>query len=306
MRNSRAPVRARQVALAAAMIAAMLCGCESKQQRAQQSAVDQAKKQAAATGQAQQVVTVGKDGTTTTTLVEPPAPGQTNEAVTTTTSKPQPGQPAPPPSGPIVSAAPPPQPAGPVGVDVPAGTELAIRIDHTLSAASSHAGEAFTGEIVTPVTASDGSAVIPKGATVRGEVVESHHGGHFKGASMLDLRLTSLTVNGTRYNVATRDLARVAKGKGKRTARWIGGGSGLGMLVGGLTHGGVGLVVGGLVGGGAGTAAAGATGNKPVEIPAESVLNFALARDVTVEEKPQGVARQGPRQKPTPQGPQEI
>jgi hypothetical protein len=285
MRNFQSIGRVRPFVFAAAMTAAALCGCESKQQKA----LDQAKKQAAATGQAQQVVSVGKDGTTTTTTVQPPAPGQTNEAVTTATSKPQPGQPAPAPSGPVISAAPPAQPPGPISVDVPEGTQLAIRIDHSLSARSSHAGEIFTGEVTAPVTASDGSAVIPKGAAVVGEVVEARHGGHFKGASVLELRLTSLTVNGTKYHVTTKDLERAAQGKGKRSARWIGGGAGMGMLVGGLTHGPVGLVVGGVVGGGAGTAAAGATGNRNLVIPAESVLDFTLAKDVTIVEAQQGV-----------------
>ena len=56
------------------------------------------------------------------------------------------------------------------------------------------------------------------------------------------------------------------------------------VLIGGVATGGVGLVVGGLVGGGVGTAAAGATGNKNLDIPAESVVNFKLADDLTIQE----------------------
>ena len=56
-----------------ALVAVALSGCESKQNQA----LDQAKKQAAATGQPQQVVSVDKNGTTTTTVVQPPAAGQT-------------------------------------------------------------------------------------------------------------------------------------------------------------------------------------------------------------------------------------
>jgi len=63
----------------------------------------------------------------------------------------------------------------------------------------------------------------------------------------------------------------------------IAGGSGLGMLVGGVATGGVGLVVGGLVGGGAGTAAAGLTGNRDIEIPAESIVRFKLADDLVLQ-----------------------
>jgi hypothetical protein len=282
MRNVKA------IVLAAALAMAGVCGCESTQQKA----LDQAKKQAAATGRAQQVVSVSKDGTTTTTTVQPPAQGEQNQVVTTAKSKPAPGQPLPSPSGPVVSSAAAQPgtpasvalPAAPVGVTVPAGTQLAIRIDHSLSSKSSHAGEPFTGEVATAVTASDGSAVIPKGARVEGEVAAAHRGGPFRGRPFLVLKLTSLSVNGVHYRLTTGDLERAGQARGQRTAKLIGGGSGLGMLIGGVTHGGVGLVVGGLVGGGAGTAAAGATGKRNLEIPAETVVNFTLSKDVSVQE----------------------
>jgi hypothetical protein len=45
-------------------------------------------------------------------------------------------------------------------------------------------------------------------------------------------------------------------------------------------------VVGGLVGGGAGTAAAGMTGNRDLNIPAESIVRFTLAEDLVVQETP--------------------
>jgi len=118
---------------------------------------------------------------------------------------------------------------------------------------------------------------------VGGVVDASHRRGHFKGSSVLELRLTSLTLNGKRYPLATRDLAKTKKGKGKRSAAMIGGGTGLGMLVGGLATGGTGLVIGGLAGGGAGTAAAGLTGNRDLDIPAESIVHFKLAEDLMVQ-----------------------
>jgi hypothetical protein len=282
MGNFPLTLRARYLVLLAA-VAVALCGCESKQEKA----LDQAKKQAAQTGKPQQVVYVDKTGATTTTVVQPPAPGQTSEAITTTTTQPASGQPQPPASEPVVSALPPPPPPPPpppVNITIPAGTNLAIRIDQNISVKTSQAGDRFTGEVVSPVTASDGSEVIPKGSSVRGEVVESHSGGHFKGGSVLELKLTSVTVNGTKYKVATSDLERTQKGKGKRSAGLIGGGSGLGLLIGGLAGGGKGALIGGLVGGGAGTAAAGATGNKTLDIPAESVVNFTLASDLTIQE----------------------
>jgi hypothetical protein len=228
------------------------------------------------------VVFVDKNGTTTTTVVQPPAPGQTQQAITTTQTPPVAGAPALAPSGPVVSAVP--APPVPVNVSIPAGTELTIRVDQRISVKSSRAGETFTGEVVEPILASDNSVLVPRLSPVEGVVDVSHRRGHFKGRSLLELRLTSLTLNGTRYPLTTRDLAESKKGKGRRSAGLIAGGSGLGMLVGGVASGGVGLVVGGLVGGGAGTAAAGLTGNRDIDIPAESVVHFKLADDLVVQQ----------------------
>jgi len=265
--------------LTVVLAAGMLTGCESKEQKA----LDQAKQQAAKTGQPQQVISVDKSGTTTTTVVQPPASGQTNQAITTTVTPAAAGTSAPAPAAPTVSAVPPP----PADLTITAGTTLAIRVDQSISVKRSRAGDTFTGEIVEPViNPADNSVVIPKGSPVGGVVAESHRRGHFKGRSVLELQLTSLTLNGNQYPLTTKDLVESKKGKGKRSAAMIGGGAGLGMLVGGVATGGVGLVVGGLVGGGAGTAAAGLTGNRDLDIPAESIVHFKLADDLVVQQAP--------------------
>lgn len=279
MLNSDSLIRTGRVTVLVMLMAAgLLSGCKSKQEEA----LDQAKQQAATTGQPQQVVSVDKNGTTTTTVVQPPAAGQKSQTITTTATPPAPGAPAPAVSEPKVSAVPPP-PVIPVNTTIPAGTTLAIRIDQRINVKTSRAGDRFTGEFVNPVLANDNSVLVPKGARVGGVVDVSHRRGHFKGSSLLELRLTSLTLNGSQYPLATRDIARSKKGKGRRSAAFIGGGSGLGMLVGGVATGGVGLVVGGLVGGGAGTAVAGLTGNRDLDIPAESIVHFKLAEDLVVQ-----------------------
>jgi len=168
-------------------------------------------------------------------------------------------------------------------VTIPAGTSLAIRLDQTISVKTSHAGDRFTGEVVDPLMDGNGGMLVPRGARVGGVVDAAHRRGHFKGASLLQLRLTSMTLHGQEYPLKTRDLSETKKGKGKRTAAMIGGGSGLGMLIGGVATGGAGLLWGGLAGAGAGTAAAGLTGNRDLVIPAETVVHFKLAQDVVVE-----------------------
>ncbi len=70
-----------QASAAAVSLAALLMfGCKSKQD----AALDQARQQAAVTGQPQQVVSIDKSGNTTVTTVQPPVPGQNGQAVTTT------------------------------------------------------------------------------------------------------------------------------------------------------------------------------------------------------------------------------
>lgn len=270
----------------------ILTGCQSKQD----AAIEAAKKQAAATGQAQQVVSVDKNGNTVTTTVEPPAPGQTAQVVTTTVvpktivpaNQPAvaPGQPAVAGNGPYGAEQP--QAAAahvdprPAEIDLPRGTPLAIRINEHISVKSSRPGDRFDGEIAEPVNGPDGNVAIPRGTPVGGEIVAAHARGHFKGASILELRLTSLTLNGTQYPIETTDFARSKRGKGKRTAAFIGGGTGLGMLVGGLASGGTGMLIGGLAGAGAGTATGALTGNRDIEIPSESLLRFRLADDLVI------------------------
>ena len=272
-------------AASVALALTLLTGCKSKDEQA----IDTAKKQAAATGQPQQVVSTDKNGNITTTTVQPPAPGQTTQAVSSTyTPAPavaanQPavagGQPAP--------AAPAPDSSiviKPADVNIPAGTDLQIRINQHISVKTSRAGDHFDGEVVEPISTSNGQLIVPKGTPVGGIIDASHRRGHFKGSSILELRLTSLTLNGTRYPLETRDVARTKKGKGKRSAAFIGGGTGLGMLIGGVASGGVGLVVGGLAGAGAGTAIGGLTGNRDIEIPAESIVHFRLADDLVLQQ----------------------
>jgi hypothetical protein len=273
---------------ALALAVVLMAGCESKQDQA----IDSAKKQAAATGQAQQVVSIDKNGNTTTTTVQPPAPGQTTQAVTTTVT-PGAGAPAGTPTvTPTVTPAGAPAQAvaggapviRPADVNIPAGSNLAIRINQRISVKSTPAGAQFDGEVVEPWVDANGRVILPKGTPVGGVVDESHRRGHFKGSSILELRLTSLTLNGTQYPLETHDMTRTKKGKGKRSAAFIGGGTGLGMLIGGIASGGTGLLIGGLAGGGAGTAVGGLTGNRDIDIPAESIVRFKLADDLTLQQ----------------------
>ncbi len=179
-------------------------------------------------------------------------------------------------SNPQTAPAPPPKPS-PIRVTVASGTLVPVRINHSLSTKTATAGETFTGTLYAPLQDPSGAVAFPQGTPVVGTVVASKSKGRFKGAGILALRLRQIGGE----SVRTSEYAITTKGKGKRTAGFIGGGAGGGALIGGLAGGGKGALLGGLLGGGAGTVGAAFTGNKPIFIPAESKLRFRLTAPVS-------------------------
>jgi hypothetical protein len=173
------------------------------------------------------------------------------------------------------------QAPAPQPIVVPRGTTIEVVLDQSLSSKTSSEGQTFSATVVDPVIV-DGQAVIPKGAHARGTVTSAKAAGRFKGASELGLALRHIEINGQRYEIAasTPELSR--KGKGKRTGAMVGGGAGGGALIGGLAGGGKGALIGGLVGAGAGTGGAAFTGNRDVELPAETGLRFRLVKPLEI------------------------
>ena len=169
----------------------------------------------------------------------------------------------------------------PQPVVVPAGTTLTVRLGQSVGSKISTSGDSFSATLVSPVTV-DGNAVIPAGASARGTVVDAKPLGKFKGGARLELRLNSITVNGSQQSIETSAISRTLKGKGKRTAVMAGGGTAFGAIIGGLAGGGKGAAIGAVAGGGAGAGGAAFTGNKEIVLPAESALSFRLKSPLEV------------------------
>lgn len=158
---------------------------------------------------------------------------------------------------------------------VPAGTAITVRLNDAVGTKISQSGQTFSATVAQPVEV-DGKTVIPESAEATGTVVTATPAGRFKGGSVLELKLDSVTINGRPHPVSTSAFARSEKGKGKRTAVITGGGAGLGALIGGLAGGGKGAAIGAVAGAGAGGAGSAFTGNRDITLPAESVVSFKL------------------------------
>ncbi len=241
-----------RVALSAFILSLVLAGCKSK------PATDNS------ASAAPPAAAPAPDQTGTTQPAAAPAATGTTEPATTPAAAPAP------------AAAPEPPPPPPPPPVVPAGTAISIRTASALGSKTSQAGDSFQGTTTSSIRV-NGETVIPAGSAVSGVVVDAKERGKIKGEGELSLRLTAINVRGHSYPISTSVLAETLKGKGKRTAVTTGAGAGGGALIGGLAGGGKGAAIGLGVGAAAGFIGGTMTGNKQIEVPAESVLTFSLS-----------------------------
>ncbi len=216
-------------------------------------------------------------------------PAQTPQnAQQASSGQPAPGQSAPGQPGTTAAQAPlpppPPPPPAPTVVELPRGTRLPVRLDQAVGSKISQPGEPFGATIAEDVIVG-GQVIIPHGARAEGTVIDAKPLGRFKGGALLEMRLERVHTRWGSYPVTTSTMERAEKGKGKRTAGFIGGGGGVGALIGGLAGGGKGALIGGLAGAGAGTAGSAFTGNKQIVLPAETLLTFRLEHPVHITQQ---------------------
>src|ERR1700743_1247231 len=158
---------------------------------------------------------------------------------------------------PVAGAPPPPPPPPPLPppIVVPASTGLHVPLVQPVGSKLSEEGSRFDATLSSSVVVK-GQRVIPAGTRAVGTVTEAQPSGRFKGGATLGVELNSIHLNGQIYPIRTSQWSSESKGKGKRTAGFIGGGGAGGALIGGLAGGGKGALIGGLIGAGAGTVGA--------------------------------------------------
>lgn len=206
------------------------------------------------------------------------------------TTTPPPSNPRP--STPAPTPAPTPEPARPrfVTLSAPAGSTFAVRLNETVSTRSHSVGETFTGTLSEALIASDGTTLVPAGATVRGQVTESRKSGRAGEEAYIGITFTSVSHNGNTYpldastvNVPSRLVTRDSN---VEKAAKVGGGAALGAIVGRVIGGGTGgTIAGAAVGAAAGTAVAMGTADVDRVIPSGTQVTVRLDSSVRVEKE---------------------
>ena len=184
--------------------------------------------------------------------------------------------------------------------DVSAGTEIRATLDTPLSTKTTKAGDRFTATITQPVQGNNGSAMIPSGSRVEGEVAEAEQGKTLpalRGKGKLNLRFrdivlpngqtvpltgTLVSVNSTNGKDTKKadNEGQVESGtRGKDVAKDVGIGAGIGTVA-GLIFGGPlkGLAIGALAGGGYVLA----TNGKDVNLPAQTGLVLRVDQPISL------------------------
>lgn len=186
---------------------------------------------------------------------------------------------------------------------LPAGTQLALKLNNTLSTRSSNAGDTFTANVTAPVYSTDGQTLlVPQGSTVRGKVASVQHSGSVSGTSALQLNIEDLRLpNGTTLPLraevsqvnpqggiggaitgtpSTTNEGGVQQSQTRRSVGTAAAGGSVGAIIGAIAGGGKGAGIGGLIGAGLGVVLASREGN--LDLPAGTPMTIRLDQPVQI------------------------
>ena len=163
--------------------------------------------------------------------------------------------------------------------EIPAGTELDVRLEGPLSSETAQVEDRFTATTVADLY--NGSRImIPSGSSVRGVVTAVNKAGRVDRTGKLTLSFDRVTVNGRSYPLNGTVIEALQSGGYREDAGKIGAGAGVGAIIGGILGGLKGALAGILIGGGGVVAA---TEGKDVNLPAGTVLRIRLETPVTIK-----------------------
>ena len=175
------------------------------------------------------------------------------------------------------------EPTGPTEVNqsrvgvIPAGQELDVRMQQSLSSETATVEQKFETTTVADVT-QDGRVLIPAGAVVNGVVSAVHPAGRLADRTgSLTLSFESMQVNGRTYPLRGTATQIYQSGGIRDEAGTAGIGAGVGGGIGGVLGGVKGAILGAVIGAGGAIAA---TDGKDVTLPAGSIIRLRLDQDL--------------------------
>jgi hypothetical protein len=156
--------------------------------------------------------------------------------------------------------------------EIPAGTELDVRLSNTLNSGTAKVEDRFEATTLVDLVI-DGRTIVPAGALMRGVVSAVEPATRTNRTARMTVSFDQLTFGGRTYPIRGT-LTQAIEGEGIRgEAGRAGVGAGVGAIIGGIIGGFKGALAGILIGGG-GTIAA--TEGKEVELPQGSVLRVRI------------------------------
>ena len=176
---------------------------------------------------------------------------------------------------------PPPAAAQRESVELPAGTNLVVRMIDGVDSEVNRVGQTFAASMDEPVLL-NGETVIPRGADVVVKLVDAKESGKLAGRAELTLDLMSVKVDGRMVDINTQSVSRESTSRGQRTAKMAGGGAVLGAIIGGIAGGGKGAVIGAGAGGAGGAGVEEVTKGQRVKVPSETRLTFVLDTSIRI------------------------
>jgi hypothetical protein len=165
------------------------------------------------------------------------------------------------------------------GREIPAGTEVVIRMIDDVDSEVSRVGQTFKASLDEPVVV-NGNTMIPRNVDVTVKLIEDQQSGKLTGRTELTLALVDVTVDGKQVPVVTQEVTQASESRTGRTAKVVGGTAALGAIIGAIAGGGKGAAVGATTGAGAGAAVQVLTKGQRVRIPSETRLTFTLKEPV--------------------------
>ena len=161
---------------------------------------------------------------------------------------------------------------------IPAGQEMDVRLQSTLSSATARPEQRFEATTAADLT-QDGRVLVPAGSTLRGVVANVDKADRIDRAGRLTLSFDRLTVRGREYPIRGMATQIFESGGIREEGTKAGAGAGVGAVIGGIIGGVKGAVLGAVIGAG-GTIAA--TEGKDVELPAGSIIRVRIDSAVDV------------------------